>query len=321
MNGLAGMATADAPAWEPLAIEKGKKLFEMPRPLAPLMDTHAHLRSFWKLDAATALQRAAVAGVRALITLYDPIADATTETPDAAAFGTWLCAQAADVPSLHIRYLVGVHPYGAGAYTDDVHAQIERALSAPWCVGIGEIGLDYHIDADDALKPAPRELQMEVMARQLALAHAHNVPVELHLRNDAGDTERRAHADAVQVLSEVGVPAAGCVLHCFGEDTPTMERFVALGCHIAFGGAATFKRNEVVRSAFSACPLERLLLETDCPYMAPEPVRGVECEPALVAQTADMLIYDRADRTGELPVHIAEAVWETSNALFGGHDE
>ena len=316
-HAVASAASAQAP----LCITKGKKVFELPQPLAPLMDTHAHLRSFWKLDAITALQRASIAGVQALVTIYDPIADAIPETPDARAFASWLREQAACAPSLHVRYLVGVHPYGAAAYTDAVHAQIERALSDPWCAGIGEIGLDYHIDMDDAPRPAPRGLQMEVMARQLELAHAHGVPVELHIRNDAHDAARHAHEDAARVLSEVGVPSAGCVLHCFGEDVSTMERFVALGCHIAFGGAATFKRNDAVRAAFAACPLDRVLLETDCPYMAPEPVRGVECEPALVAQTADVLIYDRADRTGELPAEIAQAIWETSTALFGGHGE
>ena len=104
-------------------------------------------------------------------------------------------------------------------------------------------------------------------------------------RNDAGDEARAAHADAYRVLAQAGVPRAGCVLHCFGEDRATMERFLELGCHIAFGGAATFKRNEHIREAFAACPRERLLFETDCPYMAPEPIRGLECEPAMMPTT------------------------------------
>lgn len=96
-----------------------------------------------------------------------------------------------------------------------------------------------------------------------------------------------------------------------------MERFLALGCHIAFGGAATFKRNDAVREAFAACPLDRLLLETDCPYMAPEPIRGLECEPAMIAQTADVLVFDRVDRTGELPKTVAQAAWDNAVGLFG----
>lgn len=95
-----------------------------------------------------------------------------------------------------------------------------------------------------------------------------------------------------------------------------MERFVELGCHIAFGGAATFKRNDAVREAFAACPLDRILLETDCPYMSPEPLRGLECEPAMIAFTAEALIRDRADRTGEDPEAIAQALWENAQDLF-----
>lgn len=95
-----------------------------------------------------------------------------------------------------------------------------------------------------------------------------------------------------------------------------MERFVELGCYIAFGGAATFKRNEELREAFAACSLDRILFETDCPYMAPDPLRGVECEPAMIAFTVDALARDRAERTGEDPVAVARAAWENARRLF-----
>ncbi len=307
----------------PIVYTKKNKTFTLPAPQAPLYDTHAHLRSFWGKDKGMAdvFARAYEAGVRSLVTLYDPLADRSEETPDARAFSAWLkaavnCAAENGSP-LAVRYLVGVHPYGAPEYTDALHAQVESALEDPLCVGVGEVGLDYHFDADDDIEAAPHDLQMDVMARQVELAVARNVPVELHLRNDYGDESREAHADAARVLEQVGVPASGCVLHCFGEDRTTMERFLALGCHIAFGGAATFKRNDAVREAFAACPLDRLLLETDCPYMAPEPIRGLECEPAMIAQTADVLVFDRADCTGELPKTVAQAAWDNAVGLFG----
>ncbi len=225
-------------------------------------------------------------------TIFDPIADKSEETPDALAFSRWLHgvidAAADRGAEVRVRYLVGVHPYGTLDYTDELHAQVADALDDSLCAGIGEIGLDYHFDADDQIAAAPHAAQMDVMVRLLSLAVERKVPVELHLRNVYGDEARTAHADAISVLERVG----GCVLHCFGEDRATMERFLALGCHIAFGGAATFKRNDAVREAFAACPLDRLLLETDCPYMAPEPIRGLECEPAMIAQTADVLIYE-----------------------------
>lgn len=307
-------------AWVPLSFSKKNKVFELPRPLGPLFDTHAHLRSFVRDDrwVTDILARAYEAGVRRIVSIYDAVGDRREDMSDVVGYAAWLSHALGgdDRPLPRVQYLAGVHPYGAASYDDAVHAQLEAMLDDPCCAGIGEFGLDYHFDTDDEVASVPHEVQATCFARQLELAVAHNVPVELHLRNVAGDEARTAHADALRILDEVGVPQAGCVLHCFGEDRATMEKYLERGCHIAFGGAATFKRNEEVREAFAACPLDRVLFETDCPYMAPEPIRGLECEPAMIAQTADVLIYDRADRTGELTVQIAQAIWETSNALF-----
>lgn len=295
---------------------KKKKTVEAPEPWAPLYDTHAHLLSFWDKDPLECLRRARRAGVDALVTLIDPVGDKM----DPAVFSQWLrtsiieAVPAGEIPAL--KYLAGVHPYGALDYTDDIHARIEAALADPLCAGIGEIGLDYHFDAEDDVPPCDHDVQMACMARQLELARAHNVPVELHLRHEASDEQRTSHVDAERVLREVGIPQAGCVLHCFGEDRATMERFCDLGCYIAYGGAATFKRNTEVREAFAATPLDRLLFETDCPYMAPEPIRGLECEPAMIGLTARTLINDRVDRTGESAQVIAQAAWDNAQRLF-----
>lgn len=324
-----------------LTFAKKKKAFRTPAPLWPLADTHAHLNSFGAADPAEALARAALAGVGALVTLYDPLGDELAAAEfiarlDAAVDGARaLLAEAADqglrppfaaaVPAgqdgpvdllARVRFLAGAHPYGAPDYGDAAEREILAALEDPRAVGIGEIGLDYHFDADDGIPAAPHDVQMACMARQLALANRRNLPVELHLRNDSGDGARQAHEDALAVLMQEGVPAAGCVLHCFGEDRVTMERFLLAGCHIAFGGAATFKRNETVRAAFIACPLDRLVFETDCPYMAPEPVRGIECEPALITFTAERLIAERSCATGEDPALIARAAWDNAQRLF-----
>ena len=326
-----------------LMFAKKKRVHEAPLPLVPIADTHAHLLSFWGKDPAEALARAALAGDRLLVTLLDPIADGMDASTFRERLDVWVdqargmlgqleegsqadraARTVTEEPSPfpaaslldNVRYLCGVHPYGAPEYTDAVHAQVEAALDDPSCMGIGEIGLDYHFDRDDDVAPAPHELQIEVMERQLDLAVRHNVPVELHLRHEGDDDARTSHRDAYDVLRRCGIPDAGCVLHCFGEDRATMECFVELGCHIAFGGAATFKRNEGVREAFAACPLDRVLLETDCPYMSPEPLRGLECEPAMITFTADALIRDRADRTGEDAREIAWALWENAWDLF-----
>ena len=324
-----------------LAIAKKKKVFTVPRALYPLADTHAHLNSFWRVRPAEALARAALAGVGSLVTLFDPYGDEMSAEAFLAGLDGMLAearvllAQAEDeglrppfaktVPagascpvSLldNVRFLAGVHPYGAPSYTDAVEREVTRALESPLAVGVGEIGLDYHFDADDDVEAAPHDVQMSCMARQLALACARELPVELHVRNDAGDEGRQAHTDALRVLTEVGVPPAGCVLHCFGEDRACMERFLEAGCFVAFGGAATFKRNDAVREAFAACPLDRLVFETDCPYMAPEPVRGIECEPALIAFTAERLVAERVRLTGEDPAAVARAAWENARRLF-----
>lgn len=300
---------------ESVTFTKKKKTVTCPEPWAPLADTHGHLLSFWEKTPVDVLRRAKCAGVDLLVTLIDPIGDKM----DVSAFREWLARTVLPLgdEAPRIRYLAGVHPYGAPVYADDVHAQIEAALDDPLCAGVGEIGLDYHMDYDDDVSPAPHDVQIACMARQLELAVRRNVPVELHLRHEDDDADRTSHEDALRVLREVGVPQAGCVLHCFGEERATMERFVDLGCYIAYGGAATFKRNGAVREAFAATPLDRILFETDCPYMAPEPIRGLECEPAMVSITANTLINDRVDRTGESAEAIARAAWENSLRLFG----
>ncbi|MDY2777434.1 MAG: TatD family hydrolase [Collinsella sp.] len=320
-----------------LVFRKRTKSYEPPVPLIPIADTHAHLMSFRGKDPAWVIARAALAGVGQMTTIWDPVADACTWFEYHERLGGWIeeargllesraASGAPESDDSHgplslldgIGYLSGVHPYGAYDYNDEVHAQVVGALDDPLCSGVGEIGLDYHLDADYDYESAPHELQIEVMERQLAVAIERDLPVELHIRNDNGDDRRLAHRDALRSLERIGVPAAGCVLHCFGEDRATMERFVEMGCLIAFGGAATFKRNDGVREAFAACPLDQLIFETDCPYMAPEPLRGVECEPAMITWTVDALLRDRAERTGEDPIDIARAAWCTSTRLFGG---
>ncbi len=294
-------------------VKKKERIVRAPLLSQPLCDTHAHLRSFWEKEPVESLQRAYRAGIKRLVTLIDPVGDGL----DIPAYQEWLRGEVLSAPEIpQLKYLAGVHPYGAAGYSDEIHAQIEAALADPRCAGIGEIGLDYHFDSDDEIAPAAHDVQIAVFERQLALACERNVPVELHLRHDASDEARSSHTDAYEVLRRVGLPQAGCVLHCFGEDRATMERFVDLGCYIAYGGAATFKRNEEVREAFAATPADRILFETDCPYMAPEPIRGLECEPAMMTLTAQALSCDRCDRTGEEPDAILAAAWENAERLF-----
>lgn len=307
-----------------------------PRPLAPVADTHAHLGSLHGHDPALALARAALAGVRMVVLPIDPVAEFPRKWADAAALWDYLdthlaiardCLDEAaelgfvppafdgwDVPDLlsNVRIVAGVHPYGAEGFDGAAEALMRELLASPRCVGVGEIGLDF----GPYNEVSPRE-QEECFRRQLRMAHELGLPVELHIRDGVDDMVGEAHALAVRVLAQEGVPEAGCDLHCFTSDTRIMEDFCRLGCNIAFGGASTFSRSEDIRDAARVCPERLMLTETDCPYMAPVPLRGEECEPAMVVFVADMLARER-ETAGVAPAAQTYAsLWRNACKLFG----
>lgn len=314
---------------------KKKKSVEFPASLAPLADTHGHLTSFRHHNAAKAIARAALVGVRLLVVPVDPADD----VPDVSAFLEWfrqttrdaaqLLQDAAqdgvvppsfpnwkDLPDLtdNVYIVAGIHPYGAQKYLDDpsVEGRLRELLSHPLCVGVGEFGLDY--GPWNELNPA---VQAEAFRAQLRIAHEYGLPVELHIRDADNDDSAQAHADALRVLQEEGVPRAGCDLHCFTSGLEVMQPFVDLGCHIAFGGAATFGRSDDIRAAAAACPTDLILSETDSPYMAPMPLRGQECEPAMVAFTASLLADVRNEAGAATRGQTYEALWRNANSFFG----
>ena len=114
---------------------------------------------------------------------------------------------------------------------------------------------------------------------------------------------REAHDDGAAILEECGVPQAGCILHCFNLGPDVAERFLTMGCHVSFAGPVTFKKAEEVREGARIVPVGRLLTETDCPFMAPEPFRGRTCEPALVAFTAARTAEAREESAAEFAAH------------------
>ena len=312
---------------------KREKPVEVPAPLSPLADTHGHLTSFRKLDPAQAIARAALAGVRLLVVPVDP----SDDVQDVSQFLDWfdraiedaarllseneeLAAQALPTPELqdpallidNIYFVAGVHPYGAQRLEEDsqVRVRLERLLNNDRCVGVGEFGLDY-----GPWNELSADVQERAMRTQLRLAHERGLPVELHLRD--GEQDTLAHDGALRLLEEEGVPEAGCDLHCFTSGPEVMEPFVRMGCHIAFGGAATFARSDEIRAAVAACPEERLLSETDSPYMAPVPLRGQECEPAMVAFSVARIAEER-ERTCDVPrAQTYSTLWQNAGAFFG----
>ncbi len=290
-----------------IADRKGR-IHELPEPLAPLADTHGHLSKRRPEQAAAALVRAWDAGVRLHVIPVDP----TDDVPDVAAFFAWFektCALAGPLGE-GTYFVAGAHPYGAAALNDQALARLDALLDHPRCVGMGEIGLDY--GPYNELAP---DVQEAAFRRQLRIAHARSLPVELHLRDPEG-REPRAHVDALRILLNEGVPAAGCDLHCFTCGPEVMTPFTDLGCYIAFGGAVTFARSDDIRAAAAACPAHLMLTETDCPYMTPVPLRGETCEPAMVALTA-ACVADAREQAGDgSRADTYAALWDNARRLF-----
>jgi TatD DNase family protein len=175
-----------------------------------------------------------------------------------------------------VRIIAGCHPHNARNYDVAAERLLMEVAANPYCAGIGEIGLDYHYDL------SPRDVQQRVFRRQIALAHELGLPIALHLRE--------AHGEGLRILREEGLPTAGALLHCFNLDYATLEPFLELGCQVAFGGALTFKKSDEVRDAARRTPPECIMTETDAPFMAPHPLRGVVCGPEHVIFTAARLV-------------------------------
>jgi TatD DNase family protein len=177
-----------------------------------------------------------------------------------------------------------VHPHNAKDFTPAVEALMRELAGNPLTCAVGEIGLDYHYDY------SPREVQREVFRRQLELANELALPAVIHLRE--------AHDDGLEILREVGSPPAGCILHCYNLGAEPMRPFLEMGCYVSFAGPVTFKKSEEIREAASLVPADRILTETDCPFMAPEPFRGRKNEPAYTVFTAARIAEARAEELG-----------------------
>jgi TatD DNase family protein len=162
---------------------------------------------------------------------------------------------------------VGVHPHGAKYVSPGVLRELEELAKSPRVVAIGEIGLDYYRDL------SPRDIQRTVFAEQLELAKKLGLPVVLH--------NRESTDDLVAILRQAGKSHRG-VVHSFLGDAALAETFLALGLYLGVGGPLTYPANEALRDAVRRAPLDRLVFETDCPYLTPVPYRGKRNEPAYI---------------------------------------
>lgn len=247
-------------------------------------DSHAHLddeRLFGDLPGV--LERAAASGVSLIVHMF-LLHERYAEKRNAI-----LEAASRLHSSLDICFARGVHPEDIlRVGEEEWEALADVVKNDPLVKAIGEIGLDYHYDEGYS----PPEMQKMWFRRQLHLAKEFNKPVVIHSR-DAWD-------DTFAILDEENMEGWPLLWHCFGGDRTHAEQIMERGWHIAFGGAATFKANEEVRAALHAVLPDRLMLETDCPYLAPIPWRGRINEPALTVFTAECLARELGMKTEEL---------------------
>jgi TatD DNase family protein len=255
------------------------------------IDSHAHIESSdFDADRAEVINRALAAGVEIIVNIGN--GDLAGDS-HAAAFKL-----ADEYPFIYTT--VGVHPHEARLFDDDVASRLLELSHHPKVIAWGEVGLDYHYDN------SPREVQREVFRRQLRLARNRNLPVSIHTRE--------AETDTVGIIQEewAGASEAG-VLHCFTGTRDLAQQAVELGFYISFSGVVTFKKAEDLRETAKRVPLDRLLVETDSPFLAPLPFRGKRNEPAYVVETAKAI----AELRGLAPEELAEITTRNFMRLFG----
>ncbi|MGA3168560.1 MAG: TatD family hydrolase [Terriglobia bacterium] len=231
-----------------------------------LLDSHAHLDdSAFDSDRAAVLERARAAGLRYLLVAGGGTGPDHLDAPLAIAESQdWIYAS------------VGVHPHEARHFTDSHAEKILKLAQHPKVVAIGEIGLDYYYDH------SPRDVQKQVLIRQMELASELKLPIIIHCRD--------AWADLREVVETHWKPTGlGGILHCFSGSHEDARTFLDWGFLISFAGNLTFKKAESLREVAREVPLDRLLTETDCPYLAPAPYRGKRNEPAYVSGVAQEL--------------------------------
>jgi TatD DNase family protein len=231
-----------------------------------LIDSHCHLdNSQFDSDRDAVIERALAAGVDRMVAI------GTGEGPPDLEAGVRLADR-------HKCFYatVGVHPHDASKASPDIFRQLGELLKHPKVIALGEIGLDYHYDH------SPREVQREVFLEQMRIAENARKPIVIHTRE--------AWDDTLALLEQHWTPTGlSGIMHCFSGTAAEAERCVALGFYLSFGGIVTFPKAIELQEAARGAPADRILLETDAPYLAPVPKRGKRNEPSFMVETARKL--------------------------------
>jgi len=255
------------------------------------VDSHAHLDGKqFDSDREQVIARARDAGVRTMVAIGNgdgpPNLDAGIQLAEKHPF---------------MYATIGIHPHEARLASDHAYAEMERLARHPKVIAWGEIGLDYFYDH------SPRDIQKQVFVRQMELAAAAKLPIVIHCR--PSDNSDNAWDDCLGLIkSDWAAKGIGGILHCFTGKWEQAKRALDMGFLISFAGNVTFPKAQQIRDAALQVPLDRMLIETDCPYLAPVPYRGKRNEPAYVKETARHL--------GELRGLSAEAVGEQTALNF-----
>jgi TatD DNase family protein len=233
------------------------------------VDSHAHLDGKqFDSDREQVIARAREAGVVAMVAIGNG------DGPPQLDAGVQLAEK---YPFMYAT--IGIHPHEARLASDHAYAEMERLARHPKVIAWGEIGLDYYYDH------SPRDTQKEVFIRQMELAAAAKLPIVIHCR--PSDNSDNAWEDCLQLIQEQWAPKGmGGILHCFTANWPQAKRALDMGFMISFAGNVTFPKAQQIRDAALEVPLDRMFIETDCPYLAPIPYRGKRNEPSYVKETA-----------------------------------
>ena len=264
------------------------------------VDSHAHLEgNKFDADRDAVLARAQGAGIGTILLIGSGTGP-----------GTYDCAiklaEQSHEKSPELFATLGVHPHEAGLVSDADYIEMERLAKNPKVIAWGEIGLDYYYDH------SPRDLQKQVFIRQMELARAAKLPIVIHCR--PSDNSENAWDDTLALIRQHwSGSGVGGILHCFTGQLHHMRAALEMGFMISFAGNVTFPKAVNIQEAAKQCPLDRMLIETDSPFLAPVPYRGKRNEPAFVTETAGHIADLRAITVAD----VATATSSNFNRFFG----